>query len=253
MIAKDRLLAVSNLSLAGKIEEWNDEQMQEYDQALVSFIESFPEDEQKIKDALETQNAEAITNSLTAICGTLEKIYADEIADECYQNINRIKILSYEKIEAFVMEFLQFAASLSIDIQMAKYLERKEAGPALKKADSDKIILAVDDAAISLSMLKKTLQDTPYKLICVNSGDDALRYLKSHQPDLFILDIEMPKMNGYDLALKIREVGQRAPIIFLTGNATKRNVIRAIEAGASDFIVKPIDKKYVAYKINKYL
>jgi DNA-binding response OmpR family regulator len=90
-------------------------------------------------------------------------------------------------------------------------------------------------------------------LICVNSGDDALRYLKSHQPDLFILDIEMPKMNGYDLALKIREVGQRAPIIFLTGNATKRNVIRAIEAGASDFIVKPIDKKYVAYKINKYL
>ena len=253
MIAKDRLLAIPNLNLAGKIESMDDEQMQHYEQDLISFIETFPDCEKRVKDALEVRNAEGITNSLMAICETLEKIYADDIADDCYQSINRMKVSTYEAIEAFVTEFLQFAASLSIDIQMTKYIEKKVERPVVKKADSDKVILAVDDAAISLTMLKKNLQETPYKLICVNSGEDALRYLRNHQPDLFILDIEMPKMNGYELAQKIREGGQRAPIIFLTGNATKRNVARAIEAGASDFLVKPIDKKYVIYKINKYL
>jgi CheY-like chemotaxis protein len=253
MIAKDRLLSIPNLNLAGKIENMDDEQMQQYEQALISFIESFPANEQKIKDALDVRNAEAITSSLTAVCETLEKIYADDIADECYQSINRIKVSPYEAIEAFVTEFLQFVASLSIDIQMVKYMERREESHSLKKADADKIILAVDDAAISLTVLRKNMQGSPYKLVCVNSGEDALRYLKHHDPDLFILDIEMPKMNGYELAEKIRESGQKAPIIFLTGNATKKNVMRAIEAGGCDFIVKPANKEYIAYKINKYL
>jgi len=256
MIAKDRLLAISGLNLAEKIEKMNDEQLQQYEQNLISFIESFPESEQKIKDALEAKNASLISTSLEAICDTLEKIYADEIVGECYINIGKMKVSTYEKIEAFVSDFLQSTATLSIDIQMAKYLEKKEEKDdkkVVKKADSEKTILAVDDAAISLTLLKKSLQGTPYNLVCVSSGDDALRYLKHHEPDLFILDIEMPKMNGYQLAVKIKEGKHKAPIIFLTGNATKKNVIKAIESGGCDFIVKPIDKDYIAYKINKYL
>jgi len=257
MIAKDRLLGIPSLKLAGKIEQMNDEQLQQYEQILISFIESFPENEQKIKSALEARNADLIENSMEAVCETLEKIYANDIAAKCQKYISMMKVFPYEKIEAFITEFLKTVAMLSIDIQMAKYLEKdkgKEERPVSKKPNSEKIILAVDDATISLTMLKKSLQGIPYKLFCVNSGDEALRFLnKNPEPDLFILDIEMPKMNGYELAEKLREKGQKAPIIFLTGNATKKNVVKAIDAGASDFIVKPIDKTYLAYKINKYM
>ncbi|MDR1858902.1 MAG: response regulator [Treponema sp.] len=262
MIEKKRLLSILNLKLAGKIEKMDDEQMGQYEQLLIAFIENFPGDETKIKAALEARDYDSLAAGLTAICETLEKIYATELAAECRKFLRVYFPHEFEKNEAYVTEFLKAVATLSIDIQMAKYLEtdrsaeKKDSADddsAAKKALSEKIILAVDDIPISLTMLKKALQDEPYKLICVNAADDALRYLKHHQPDLFILDIEMPKMNGYELAEKIRENGQTAPIIFLTGNATKRNVMRAIEAGGCDFVVKPIDKKYIVYKINKYL
>jgi len=276
MIAKERLLAIVNLKLAGKIEDMNAQQMEQYEQLLVTFIENFPGDEEKIKAALheplnDKKQYEALSAGLHAMCRTLEKLHADDLVKECHDKIKEFKDADREQVEAYVTGFLSSVAMLSIDIQMAKYLEEKkyaekkedgapkdevQAAPDAEVApvpDSEKTILAVDDAAISLSLLKKNLQGSPYKLVCVNSGADALLYLKTHQPDLFILDIEMPRMNGYELAEKIRASGQKAPIIFLTGNATKRNVIKAIESGGSDFIVKPIDNKYFAYKIRKFL
>jgi CheY-like chemotaxis protein len=277
MIDKKRLLAISELILAGKIEDMNDEQMREYEQLLVAFIENFPGEEEKIKAALSENVNEGIdynelANSLTAMCKTLGKIHADDIARECLKQIGQLKGAGREQVEAYVTSFLSSVAMLSIDIQMAKYLktvryaEEKKNGTAEtedkpvdkttdtpQSAKAEKTILAVDDAAFPLTMLKKSLQGLPYYLICLNSGKEALLYLKQNQPDMFILDIEMPKMDGYELAEKIREAGQAAPIIFLTGNATRRNVMKAVEAGASDFVVKPIDKKKLVDKISKYL
>ena len=63
----------------------------------------------------------------------------------------------------------------------------------------------------------------------------------------------MPEMNGYDLARKIRESGHTAPIIFLTANSSHKHVMKAIEAGAVDFIVKPINRIQVISKIEKVL
>jgi len=280
MIAKERLSAITNLNLAGKIEDMNDDQMQQYEQLLITFIENFPGDEEKIKALLheklnEKRNFEELAKGLLAMCIILEKIHADDIAAECRNQINELRKAQREQVDAYVITFLSTVAMLSIDIQMAKYLEEKKyaekkgngaaettlkaedqtaAQPmAVKKADSEKIILAVDDTAIALSMLKKNLEGSPYKLVCINSGREAMLFLKKHQPDLFILDIEMPKMDGYELAEQIRKSGNTAPIIFLTGNATRRNVMRAIEAGASDFIVKPIDNRFFAYKIRRVL
>jgi CheY-like chemotaxis protein len=266
MIEKKRLLAISNLKLAGKIEDMDDEQLGQYEQLLISFIENFPGDENKIKAALIAKDYDSLAACLSAVCETLEKILADGIAAECRKFIDALKNFSYEfeKTEAYVMGFLKAVAMLSIDIQVAKYfdaaryaelkkMEKKEDSAASRKSKSEKTVLAVDDVSISLSILKKMLQYEPYTLICVHSGDDALMYLKKHQPDLFILDIEMPKMNGYELAGRIREAGQKAPIIFLTGNSTMKNVLKAMEVGASDFIVKPIDKESLTCKINKYL
>ncbi|MDR1802591.1 MAG: response regulator [Treponema sp.] len=260
---KELLLEISALNLAGKIEDLSEDKMDQYEQLLVLFIEGFPESEQKIKTAMEAKDKESLTANLEELCTMLEKILADGLASEGREFVNVLKKFDYEyeKTEAFVTGFLGSAAMLSIDIQMAKYLgkqtqadyiERKKENAASKNAD-EKLILAVDDAAISLTMLKKSLADEPYKLTCVTSGESALQFLKNNDPDLFILDIEMPKMNGYELAAKIRENGHYAPIIFLTGNATKGYLMKAIQAGASDFIGKPIDKKYLSSKIYKHL
>ncbi|MDR0516438.1 MAG: response regulator [Fibromonadaceae bacterium] len=118
---------------------------------------------------------------------------------------------------------------------------------------SEKSILVVDDTEFFLRNLKVLLQDTPYKLTCITSGKIALNFLQKNHPDLFILDIDMPEMNGYELAQKIRDCGQQAPIIFLTGSSTRESVEKALLAGAADFIIKPISRTQVLQRINKFI
>jgi CheY-like chemotaxis protein len=263
MIDKKLLLEISALKLEGKIEKFGDDQMHQYEQLLVSFIESFPVNEKKIKAALAAKDKDSLVTQLQELCVILEKIHANDLASEGREFIKVLKNSNYEneRIEAFISVFFATLAMLSIDIHMAKYLEenaqtvyiQKKKEKAAAKSHGEKTILAVDDAAISLTLLKKSLQGAPFKLICVNSGESALKFLEDNDPDLFILDIEMPKMNGYELAGKIRENGHEAPIIFLTGNSTKEYVIKALRAGASDFIVKPIYKENLVEKISKHL
>ena len=118
--------------------------------------------------------------------------------------------------------------------------------------DNTKKILAVDDADIILHILNTFLRGGQYKLTSTTSGVAALSFLKKHRPDLFILDIEMPGMDGYELAQKIRAGGQTAPIIFLTGNSTEESVIKAMQVGAADFIAKPINKVKLLERIAKF-
>ena len=116
-----------------------------------------------------------------------------------------------------------------------------------------KTILAVDDVSFFLNRLKTILKDAPCKLVCANSGKVALDYLAKNSPSLFILDIEMPEMNGYELAQKIKEGGHTAPIIFLTGNGSQEYIDKAMEVGAADVIVKSFGQTEIVEKINKHL
>jgi CheY-like chemotaxis protein len=116
-----------------------------------------------------------------------------------------------------------------------------------------KLILVVDDVAFLLQSIKSHLSDTPHKVVCVTSGAEALRFIEKKTPDLYILDVEMPEMDGYELALEILEKGKTAPIIFLTGNSDTQSVAKAMSVGAKDFIVKPANKEQVLSRIAKYL
>jgi len=200
----------------------------------------------------------SFSGCLSDIRDMLILIRADELAEECLKLINGLSTIKYEKVEARMTFLLSVLTMLSIDIQMAVYKDEEDGEPLLCDAADlqegwKKRILAVDDNAFFLDTLKHALQETDYKLTCVNSGITALRFLQNNSPDLFILDIDMPEMNGYELAQKIRAYGKKAPIIFLTGNATQEYVIKAINAGAADFIVKPITQKHVIERIDKSL
>jgi len=261
MICKERLLAISELRLAG-IQQMDEGKLKTYAKSLSSFTEGLPELDEKIKAALETKDHASLSKCLADVRDLLAAIYASDMADECTKQIKDIKSVKHEKLEAFMTYFLTSLSMLSIDIQMAELKEPEDGAitpsentPAAKVNNSkdQKTILAVDDTPFFLTTLKKILQNTEYKLICVTSGSDALKSLEKHHPNLLLLDIEMPEMDGYVLAAKIRERGKKAPIVFLTGNAKKENVVKAVEAGAADFIVKPVNKEGVLAKIERYI
>jgi CheY-like chemotaxis protein len=113
-------------------------------------------------------------------------------------------------------------------------------------------ILAVDNAVMYLNTLKKLLKDTSYKVHCVESGPAALDYIKTSRPGLFLLDIEMPHMNGYELAKKIRDAGHNAPIIFITANSERSYVDRAIAVGASALLMKPLRSNQLLAKLKEF-
>ena len=264
MTTRKRLLGISELYIAKILLKMNDTQFDEYIQALKSFIEYFPARETKIKNAFEEKDYLSFSECFTSMRNTLIYIHADELAEECLKLVNGLVTAKHEKVEAHMTYLLSLLTMLSIDIQMALYNDDDESFgtetaelqaefPADEKVSGQNSILAVDDNAFFLDTLKTALQGSGHKLVCVNSGKAALKFLENNTPGLLILDIEMPEMDGYELAQKIRESGNKAPILFLTGNATSEYVVKAIRAGGADFIVKPITQKHVLERIGKFI
>jgi len=101
-------------------------------------------------------------------------------------------------------------------------------------------VLAVDDMPESLSFISNVLKNH-FKVFRVTNGQTALKVLKTQDISMVILDIDMPDMNGYDLAAEIRKIPAYAkiPIIFLSGNSTREHILKAKQVGAVDFLIKP--------------
>ncbi|MCL2034858.1 MAG: response regulator [Oscillospiraceae bacterium] len=150
-------------------------------------------------------------------------------------------------------------------IAARKYAEAETAVEALYKkhietmnrlvgTDLTKIILAVDDMPEMLSFVNNTLKNH-YKVIAVPGGEAALTVLRTQKPDLFILDIDMPDMNGYELAQIIRGSDNHAktPLVFLTGNSTREHITKAMAVGCDDFIVKPTSHERLLTVAGKFL
>jgi len=261
MVNIDYLKSISELKMAW-IRPMTIDELNNFFKSLDNFIESFPNEEEKINAALGAKDYDSLSRSLSVIRNMLVSIYADDLAKECETQIHALtKDIKHEKLEAFMAYYLKCLSMLSIDVQMAmlknqeKTQEKSSEKPEEKPAETTekKIILAVDDRAFFLTLLKKALEDIDHKLVCVNSANNALAFIAKCRPDLFLLDIEMPEMDGYELAIKIKESGHSAPIIFMTGNAKRECVLKAAKVGAVDFVVKPINKEEIIAKINKHI
>lgn len=117
-----------------------------------------------------------------------------------------------------------------------------------------KKIVAVDDSGIILKMLIKVLGEK-YDLHAFSGGRRALQFLRERTPDLIILDIDMPEINGYEMLkmIKEREHLKNVPVIFLTSNNDKSHVVKAVAGGARDYVVKPIDEDILMDKVHAAL
>jgi two-component system alkaline phosphatase synthesis response regulator PhoP len=115
-------------------------------------------------------------------------------------------------------------------------------------------ILLVDDEKDIVEFLEYNLNQEGFEVVSAYDGIEALRKL-SEKPDLIILDIMMPKMDGYEVCKRIRENRAYAdtPIIFLTAKGAETDEIKGLELGASDFIKKPISPKKLIARVNSNL
>jgi len=253
MMLIKNLLNIAELKLVGKIEDTDHEQTAQYERDLDMFICDLPKSIKKSNEALEARDYQTLSKTFVEVCVILDKIYADDLAAECRKNIGNIDKMAYEEIERYINNIIETLSMLSIDIQVARYKKTSTEFEKLSASNEVKTILAVDDMPLFLKNLKSMLQDMPYKIVCVASATDALRFIENRQPDLFILDIEMPVMNGYELVDRIRDNGQKAPVIFLTGSTSPEDVKKALDKGASDFIIKTIRREKLLDKIKKYI
>jgi putative two-component system response regulator len=117
-----------------------------------------------------------------------------------------------------------------------------------------KLILAVDDNLVNLKQINGQLSDN-YRLMLAKSGDQALKICAQERPDLILLDIEMPGMNGFETIAKLKQspVLSRIPVIFLTANNDTETEVRGLESGAMDFITKPFEKSILIHRIELHL
>ena len=255
--SKDLLLSIGSLKLSNTVDELTDAVMSRYCDLLTDFVEDFPDFEAALKKAAFIGDGDTLSRVLSQLSETLANLHAEGLVRECEQLREGILVASAEKFEADLAAFLAAAATLSVDIQMAQHKAEEALKPRVRKypvvyADGrQRSVLAVDDIPVTLNMLKTTLVEAGYKVNCVTSGAAALDFVGKFTPDLFILDIEMPKMNGFELAERLKDVGQLAPIVFLTGNTTRDYLMKAVKIGAVDFIVKPVNSGSIAAKIKK--
>ena len=113
-------------------------------------------------------------------------------------------------------------------------------------------ILIVDDVVSNVLLLKVLLKNLNYQIATANDGLQALSAVETEKPDLILLDVMMPGLNGFEVAEKLKENPETRdiPIIFLTALNATSDVVRGFKAGANDFISKPFHKEELLIRVS---
>ncbi|MBQ2736750.1 MAG: response regulator transcription factor [Clostridia bacterium] len=114
-------------------------------------------------------------------------------------------------------------------------------------------ILVVDDDKNTRLFLKAVLEDAGYKVITAKNGIDALDVIDKDHIDLIVLDIMMPKMDGYELTRSLREANNSLPILMISAKQLPADKHKGFIVGTDDYITKPIDDEEMLYRIKALL
>jgi DNA-binding response OmpR family regulator len=113
-------------------------------------------------------------------------------------------------------------------------------------------ILAVDDEPLYLRLLKVNLEPEGYEVVTASDGEAALELVASKQPDLVILDVMMPKLDGITTCERIRQFST-VPIIILTARGEEQDRVRGLNVGADDYVVKPFSVTELVARVRAVL
>lgn len=117
------------------------------------------------------------------------------------------------------------------------------------------LILIVDDVPQNLQVLRSTLQKADYRIAAANNGEVALKYLQKNTPDLILLDVMMPVLNGFEVCAQIKNQAHLAhiPVIFLTARTEKEDVVSGFDAGGIDYITKPFNMAELMSRVKTHI
>ena len=115
------------------------------------------------------------------------------------------------------------------------------------------VVLVVDDSPESLGMLNVALNQQGYTALVALDGLQALAIVEKVQPDVVLLDAMMPQMDGFETCQKLKQHLPNTPIIFMTGLTDVEDVVRGFEAGAIDYVTKPISPDEVIARIKSHI
>jgi len=140
---------------------------------------------------------------------------------------------------------------------------KEEVAPALAAARvlgtlADQVrplILLIDDDPFQQRLVQQMLESQAFELICAGSGAEGLAVLRKRRPDIVLMDYALPDIDGIEATRRLKGVVQFAeiPVVMITGNSEKTVVVASLNAGAADFIVKPLDRERLLAKIGGLL
>lgn len=117
------------------------------------------------------------------------------------------------------------------------------------------LVLLVDDNPQNLQVLGQTLQNDGYEIAMAMSGQEALNFLKDERPQIILLDVMMPEMNGYEVCKELKSIEKLKdiPIIFLTAKIDVDDIVAGFEAGGVDYIAKPFNGRELIARVKTHI
>ena len=123
------------------------------------------------------------------------------------------------------------------------------------KLPDDATILIVDDSRTAIAVLKKTLEPTGYSIISAASGEEGIDMAKLHMPDLILMDVIMPGLNGFQATriLRKEEATKDIPILIISGNEQATEKFWGLRVGANGFLAKPVERAKLFHLMREHL
>ena len=116
-------------------------------------------------------------------------------------------------------------------------------------------ILVADDEGGNLRLIEAILCPLGYEVILASDGEDALTKVKETPPDVILLDTLMPKIDGFEVARRLKgdEATKTIPVVMMTAQSAVEDRLKALEAGADEFLAKPVDEAELRARVNSLL
>jgi len=223
---------------------------------LAGFAEQYGDAIARLNQHLlagELRDAERLAHSLKSIAGTLEARELSVAAERLETALRGGQTKGFADLLERLQKVLvpAVAAASTVDCRTTAPVEGKSADRSQGKRLA---ILAVDDQSPALDLLAETFRDD-YDVILASSGESALTLARQRLPEIVLLDINMPEMDGFEVCRRLKQDSRTRdiPVIFLTGSCDPETETEGLSLGAVDYVTKPMNPVVVRARVNNQL
>ncbi|MCK4464557.1 MAG: response regulator, partial [Bacteroidales bacterium] len=125
----------------------------------------------------------------------------------------------------------------------------------MEQNNQNSMVLIVDDTPKNIQVIGSILMEQKYRISVAKNGREALKVVKDVKPDIILLDIMMPELDGFETCKQLKESPETRdiPVIFLTAKIETEDIVKAFELGAVDYVIKPFNAKELLVRVNTHL